>query len=182
MIFRRGRKRAEEPDPSDQSPDEDLTEDVAEDQVPGAATGPGPRMGLARRRIDERSSRPTLTSMRRWMPEIGESRGRTTSKRPISRPTPRTIHRALTGEHGADWLRAPSSDCRWPRKPSKSSRNAGQRYSALELGAYAARAAALVGRAGDEIIESATEAGGSAAPSRDCPASCGDCCRPDARR
>jgi hypothetical protein len=177
MIFRRGRKRAEEPDPSDQSSDEDLTEDVAddvaEDQVPIAATGAGSgtskgAVGSSPDASTNGSTRPAEPDIdvagldaRDWRAEGPYDIEEVDLEADTEDDPPRIDlgSMVLTGFPGAE-LRLQVAE----ETQQIVSAMLVNGDSALELGAYAApRSGGLWAELRDEIIESATEAGGSAA-------------------
>jgi hypothetical protein len=173
MIFRRGRKRAEEPDPGDQPPDQDLAEDVADDQESDAATGAGSdtSKGAAGSSPDvstNGSSRPaepdidvTALDARDWRAEGPYDIEEVDLEADTEDDPPRIDlgSMVLTGFPGAE-LRLQVAE----ETQQIVSAMLVNGDSALELGAYAApRSGGLWAELRDEIIESATEAGGSAA-------------------
>ena len=174
MIFRRGRKRAEEPDQGDQRPDDDLSEDTAEDEpsgvaadrVPGSSTGPAGRSASA---STNGSSRPTpepdidvaALDARDWRAEGPYDIDEVDLEADTEDDPPRIDlgSMVLTGFPGAE-LRLQVAE----ETQQIVSAMLVNGDSALELGAYAApRSGGLWAELRDEIIESATEAGGSAA-------------------
>jgi hypothetical protein len=173
MIFRRGRKRAQEPDPGDERPDEDLPEDTAEDEKSGAATlgGSGSSKGAAGSSPDAStngSSRPVEPDIdvvaldaRDWRAEGPYDIDEVDLEADTEDDPPRIDlgSMVLTGFPGAE-LRLQVAE----ETQQIVSAMLVNGDSALELGAYAApRSGGLWAELRDEIIESATEAGGSAA-------------------
>ena len=173
MIFRRGRKRAQEPDPGDERPDEDLTEDAAEDEKSGAAIqgGSGTSEGAAGSSPDAStngSSRPVEPDIdvvaldaRDWRAEGPYDIEEVDLEADTEDDPPRIDlgSMVLTGFPGAE-LRLQVAE----ETQQIVSAMLVNGDSALELGAYAApRSGGLWAELRDEIIESATEAGGSAA-------------------
>ena len=173
MIFRRGRKRAEEPDPGDQPPDKDLAEDVADDQESDAATGAGSdtskgATGSSPDVSTNGSSRPaepdidvTALDARDWRAEGPYDIDEVDLEADTEDDPPRIDlgSMVLTGFPGAE-LRLQVAE----ETQQIVSAMLVNGDSALELGAYAApRSGGLWAELRDEIIESATEAGGSAA-------------------
>lgn len=173
MIFRRGRKRAEEPDPGEQEPDKDLTEDVAEDEDSGPATAAesgtstGALVGSAdastngSRRPAEPDIDVAALDARDWRADGPYDIEEVDLEADTEDDPPRIDlgSMVLTGFPGAE-LRLQVAE----ETQQIVSAMLVNGDSALELGAYAApRSGGLWAELRDEIIESATEAGGSAA-------------------
>ena len=173
MIFRRGRKRAEEPDPGEQEPDKDLTEDVAEDEDSGPATAAesgtstGALVGSAdastngSRRPAEPDIDVAALDARDWRADGPYDIEEVDLEADTEDDPPRIDlgSMVLTGFPGAE-LRLQVAE----ETQQIVSAMLVNGDSALELGAYAApRSGGLWTELRDEIIESATEAGGSAA-------------------
>jgi hypothetical protein len=174
MIFRRGRKRAEEPDQGGQRPDDDLTEEAAGDEQPGAAahresgSSKGPN-GTPATASTNGSSRPVAEpeidvaalDAREWRAEGPYDIEEVDLEADTEDDPPRIDlgSMVLTGFPGAE-LRLQVAE----ETQQIVSAMLVNGDSALELGAYAApRSGGLWAELRDEIIESATEAGGSAA-------------------
>lgn len=174
MIFRRGRKRAEEPDQGDQPADDDPSEDTVEDEqsdaaddrAPGSTNGPS---GTPASASTNGSSRPvadpdidvTALDAREWRAEGPYDIEEVDLEADTEDDPPRIDlgSMVLTGFPGAE-LRLQVAE----ETQQIVSAMLVNGDSALELGAYAApRSGGLWSELRDEIIESATEAGGSAA-------------------
>jgi hypothetical protein len=173
MIFRRGRKDAERPEPGDQRPDDESAEDAAADQPSSAAAGAsgasksavGRSAGVSTNGSSRPAAEPDIDvaalDARDWRAEGPYDIEEVDLEADTEDDPPRIDlgSMVLTGFPGAE-LRLQVAE----ETQQIVSAMLVNGDSALELGAYAApRSGGLWAELRDEIIESATEAGGSAA-------------------
>jgi hypothetical protein len=174
MIFRKGRKRPDEPEPGDQRPEDVIGEDAAEDEpsvgAPGGGSGAwkaaaGRSAGASTNGSSRPATEPDIDvaalDARDWRAEGPYDIDEVDLEADTTDDPPRIDlgSMVLTGFPGAE-LRLQVAE----ETQQIVSAMLVNGDSALELGAYAApRSGGLWAELRDEIIESATEAGGSAA-------------------